>query len=162
MKCSFSDFPEQVVKRAKHGHDGLLIIGPPGAKKTSLLVAHMRWIIETQIDSVTNPAHLQDDFIYINADRLQFDPRAKDLKGFVERINKTRYVFIDDLAVRHVTDFVRDALAAIISTRYDEVLPTYVTTMHATNDIAPIIGQQTVRKLTDMCSVIIKINKGRS
>lgn len=160
MKCSFKDFPESIVNRAKYGHDGLLIIGPPGAKKTSLLIAHMRWIIEEQVNSVTNPTHLQNDFIYINADRLQFDPRAKDLKGFVEQINRTRYVFIDDLAVRHVTDFVRDALAAIISTRYDEILPTYVTTTHNISDIDPIIGKQTVRKLTDMCAIILKIKKG--
>jgi DNA replication protein DnaC len=62
---------------------------------------------------------------------------------------------LDDLGSERVTDWVREQIFLIINSRYEEMLPTVVTTNDTLEELEKHVGQRIISRLMETCQGLI-------
>jgi DNA replication protein DnaC len=133
------------------GRSNLIIHGDVGVGKTGIAWALLRDVIEK--DEI--PAA---GYGFINfRDYLEEMKRAFGTNTEPDRRAHTRRLLVlDDLGAERPTDFARNELAALVEHRYQNELPTIVTSNYAPSELArrlghddPIVGQRIVSRLVE-------------
>lgn len=137
----------QVCKSYAEGmpHDtGLLLTGPTGTGKTHLAVAILQVALEKGYSGlfVTVPELLDSikNSFAPGADREELFDAAKDAEILV----------LDDIGVEKVTDFVAEKIFTLINSRYEDMLPTIVTSNLTMKELADRLGSRVVSRLCEM------------
>jgi DNA replication protein DnaC len=98
------------------GDSDVLLLGNVGAGKTHAAVALAREVYDQGVEIMFRPAlGLVEDL------KPDGDPRA------LERASKAGLLILDDLGTERRTDFAADRISLLLVTRYDDCLPTIVT-----------------------------------
>ena len=127
---------------------GLLITGPVGTGKTTLLIATLRAAIERTLA------------------RGRFWPAVELLDGLrptdgggsrwrLEDVAAEPLLAIDDLGVGRVTDFVVEVWERLVDARYRDALPLLVTTNLTRRELADAVGSRVASRLAEMCQPIV-------
>jgi DNA replication protein DnaC len=124
--------PEQEVARAKvveyleglgKGHSGgITLHGTVGCGKTHLAAAILRHA-QTKGYSIH---FATEDGIFDTFKQLWEDPTGSS--NYLAKLQKVRFLVIDDMGIRKPTEYVSDRYEAIINTRYSNMRPTIITT----------------------------------
>ena len=104
---------------------GLLFVGPTGAGKTHLAVSVLRSLAQTKGVGV----RFSDFHQLLQEIQSTYDPASKGSRFEVLRpILDVEIFLLDELAGLRVTDWVRETLAYIINSRYNDKKVTLITT----------------------------------
>ena len=115
----------QVFVREYPEDEGLLFVGPNGVGKTHLAVSVLRELsVAKGIECLFYDFHqLLDDI------QKTYDPVSQSSKfNVLQPVHEVEVLLLDELSAVRPTDWVRDTLAHIINSRYNEKKVTLVTT----------------------------------
>ena len=113
------------------GASDVLLLGNVGAGKTHAAAALAREAFDQGVEIMFRPAlGLVEDL------KPDGDPRA------LERASKTGLLILDDLGTERRTDFAADRISLLLVTRYDDCLPTVVTSNLAPEVLERQVGER--------------------
>lgn len=143
LKCK--EYAAKLDIETKHG---LLIIGNPGTGKTHLAASILRVALLKSIASgfVVVP-NLLDEI------RNSFKEEGGS-RELVSRIRSKRLIVLDDLGKERATDWVSEELYKLINFRYEQELPTIITSNRSTQEMEKQLGYATVDRLAEMCRAV--------
>lgn len=152
--CKYEDVPENVrnlFEKMRESRRGLFITGDVGTGKTHIayaLAKECRNIIGVE-PIVWNTTELLREI------RLDFDKKFEDKNRFEEKLNDFRGVlFLDDIGVEKLTEWVSETFYLIINKRYNEMRPIIFTSNLDVPSLAEKVGDRTVSRIIGMCDVI--------
>lgn len=103
---------------------GILFMGPVGTMKSSMSVAIAQYIMQHKRSAFFIPlAELFDTLMTMSKKRDN-----EEYLAFERRLNTTSLLILDDLGTEYPNDWIRNKVDAIISKRYNKMLPMIVTT----------------------------------
>jgi DNA replication protein DnaC len=109
---------------------GLVFTGPTGVGKTHLAVAALRGLVERGFDCL-----FVDFRELLQQIRESFDPVSENTQlGLLQPVIETEVVLLDELVVAKLTDWVKEMLAYIINSRYNQKKILLITTTLAFGD----------------------------
>ena len=62
---------------------------------------------------------------------------------------------LDDLGSEQVTDWVREQLFLVINSRYEQMLPTIITTNDSLESLEEHVGQRITSRIAGMCQGVV-------
>ncbi|MGO9181399.1 MAG: hypothetical protein ACLQBX_13680 [Candidatus Limnocylindrales bacterium] len=184
LQCSFANFlpragTEQALAIAEawaHGTArgrGLVLLGPPGAGKTHLMVASMRVRMEphdaerpggeTTAQAGSEPVRLTPFWrvafrvVPVMLDdlrasiRLQTTDAEEDLSALRDDMD---LVVLDDLGAERSTDWAVSRLFALVEKRYGDMRATCVTSNLSLDQLADNGYRPLVSRVTEMCDIV--------
>jgi len=133
------------------GTRGLILTGPYGTGKTGLLVGALRALAEgTEGEAIGFRYHTGPDLF----DWLRAGYDMHDYAERLERVRRARLLAIDDLGAEKPTEKVQEQVFSIVNHRYEQGLPTWLTTNCGLAALAARIGERSVWRLAETCTVI--------
>jgi DNA replication protein DnaC len=124
---------------------GIRLIGNYGCGKTHLTAAVIHRLAEKGIGGV---------FVVVpellRAIRKGFNQPNDDSDKLVKLTEEAPLLVLDDLGAEKPSDWVREQLYVIINRRYENMLPTIITTNCTTKELIDKIGQRTVSRIVEM------------
>jgi DNA replication protein DnaC len=86
----------------------------------------------------------------LRAIRKGFNQPNDDSDKLVKLTEEAQLLVLDDLGAEKPSDWVREQLYVIINRRYENMLPTIITTNCTTKELIDKIGQRTVSRIVEM------------
>lgn len=146
----YSKLPAEIrgcIEEIRKTRKGLYLWGPVGSGKTYAAYAIRNKISEMNITTRFYSAPAMFDLI-----RDDFD--HKDSFN-LERILAFRGVLIiDDLGAEKVSDWVSETVFKILNKRYEEMIPTIITSNLELGELAPRFGDRIPSRIAEMCHII--------
>jgi DNA replication protein DnaC len=129
--------------------EGLILIGGYGTGKTHLAIAVLHRVLESGIVGVfsTVPELLAEI-------RKNFNEGATD-NELIKLIKTTPFLIFDDMGTEKTTDWVQEQLFIIVNARYENMLPTVITSNCTIQELETKIGARTVSRIIEMCDGIL-------
>lgn len=147
--CTFESMeqngiPEQCQRNFIHARDyvnrfgeykskgiGILMMGPVGVMKTSLSIAIAQSVLKQKHSVQFIPmAELLDQILTMTRKK---DP--SEFLQFEERLRATSLLIIDDLGAEYKQSWITNKVDAIITSRYNRMLPIIITTNLKPNEL---------------------------
>jgi DNA replication protein DnaC len=124
---------------------GIRLVGSYGCGKTHLTASIIHRLAEQGIGGV---------FVVVpellRAIRKGYNSPDEGADKLVSLTEDAPLLVLDDLGAEKPSDWVREQLYVIINRRYENMLPTVVTTNFSTQELVDRIGQRTVSRLIEM------------
>ncbi len=124
---------------------GIRLTGNYGCGKTHLTASIIHRLAERGIGGV---------FVVVpellRAIRHGYNQQNDDSDRLVKLTEEAPLLVLDDLGAEKPSDWVREQLYVIINRRYENMLPTIVTTNCTTQELVERVGQRTVSRLIEM------------
>lgn len=167
MNRTFENFKinsnnEVAYQKCKHYVDnfphkdgqGLILIGGYGAGKTHLAVAILHALLQKNVNGLfaTVPELLEEIKKNFNKDKGNVE------SDLLDSIKKAEFLILDDLGAEKPSDWVREQLFIIINARYEEMLPTVITTnyrLFGESQLEERIGARTFSRIIEMCNGVL-------
>lgn len=140
---------EYTEKRASNG-EGLFLTGGNGTGKTHLAIAVMRELILGD--------HLNCYFIKLPELLLDIRERIRGGESEKEVIREYKnydYLFLDELGVEKVSEWVLQDLYLILDGRSGALKPTIITSNLGLEEIEEHIGSRFVSRIVEMCKSVV-------
>lgn len=148
---------------------GLMMSGGVGGGKTHLSAA----IVNRIIEKMDIPDELAENEVWgmnlgfrsasgivftsaldlISEIKQSFDT-DENTQGIVDRCTRAKLLVLDDLGTERPTDWVLERLFEIIDHRYNEMLPTVVTTNATPEELKKHLGDRIFDRLREMCKMV--------
>lgn len=138
------------TKKFNKNGNGLLLVGEYGTGKTHLAVAMIHELAKQSVYGVfvTTPDLLQKIRTGFNSE----DSKANEIMDIVKT---TEFLVLDDLGAEKVTDWVREQFYMIINARYENMLPTVITTNLSFKELEKQIGKRIVSRIIEMTDGVL-------
>jgi DNA replication protein DnaC len=124
---------------------GIRLVGSYGCGKTHLTAAIIHRLAEQGIGGV---------FVVVpellRAIRKGYNSTDESADKLVSLTEDAPLLALDDLGAEKPSEWVREQLYVIINRRYENMLPTIITTNCSTQELVDRIGQRTVSRLIEM------------
>ena len=127
---------------------GLLILGSNGAGKTHLAVSIAKQLARRGYD-----AGEMDVEQWLNKIRESYDDNKVDPET-AELVQKRLLVIDDIVPEQKVSDWVKSQVLAVLNHRYNQMLPTIITTDKPMVVVEQVYGQRIPSRLYEMCEVV--------
>lgn len=139
---------------SKETKSGLLICGDVGVGKTHLAVA----ILSTAFRKGISAA-----MVYIPdlLAELRKEMQDDEKKGLADKVRSRRFLVLDDLGAEKASEWTEQELARLINYRYENMLPTVITTNLTRKELIEKLGQRGADRLNQMCSPVLIFGKSR-
>jgi len=128
--------------------NGLLLTGRAGSGKTHLAVAALRGLIAGGRSGLM--WNVNDLFRALR----EAVSRGEGESDLVDDVRESPVLLLDDLCAEKSTEYVQDRLYAIINGRYEQLLPTIVTTNETLDGLREALGRRLASRLWEMCQHI--------
>lgn len=141
---AFEACKEYVNSFSKSG-SGLMLAGKFGTGKTHLAVAMIHELAKKDVFGifVTAPDLLQKI-------RTSFDGGNEKVAEIMEIVKTAEFLVLDDLGAERANEWVKEQFYMIINARYENMLPTVVTTNLEIEELENQIGKRIVSRLIEM------------
>jgi len=163
LKCTVASFEtkgsehlrnirRQVADYLRYYHDGtgLFFRGPVGVGKTHLAVAVLKELCRRNIPcSFLDTSGWLEDLKASIAEDEELDTHIT-----VEHARRVHVLLLDDLGAERSTEFSRDTIYTVISTRHQNKLTTLVTTNVEKEQLIREQGHRLWSRLTEMCKTV--------
>lgn len=141
---------------------GLMIVGPTGTGKT-----HLAWATLAAITQTGAP--ISNRWRALTAVDMYATLRpggSKDPDATLRSYSGAHLLFIDDLAAAKATEWTEEITYRIINHRYEQCLPTMITSNVPPANMRDLLGERVASRLTEMCERVIlrgdDLRKGRA
>ena len=133
-----------------HGSEseGLLLRGITGCGKTHIAIAILKEVIARGYSGYY--ANFNDLLSRIR-DSYNSESGASEAE-LLDAVDSAQLLVLDDVGAESTTDWVRDRLYLIINRRYENALPTIITTNCDEAELEARVGPRIVSRLHEMCS----------
>jgi DNA replication protein DnaC len=152
--AAYADVPKEIQEcfdAIKDTRQGIYIHGGVGCGKT--YVAWALW--QEWKDRGGNEPIFWNVSELVRSIKRDFDKHPYDRERSEEEVMEWRGVlFLDDLGAERLTDFVAEALYLIINRRYEEKLPTIITSNLDLGELSKQIGDRIASRITGMCDIV--------
>lgn len=134
---------------------GLLMIGSIGAGKTHLAAA-----IANQLLAAGIPVIFKTSIDLLSDIRSTYDTDTQESK-VVDTYGTVELLILDDLGKEKVTAWAASMIFSIINARYENMLPTIITTNHGCKELAAALGDDRTRaeaivsRLQETCVTVV-------
>lgn len=130
---------------------GLILIGDYGTGKTHLAVAVLHELLRKDVAGLfaTVPELLEEIRKTFNGDK------GNEKSDLLHLIKTAEFLILDDLGAEKASDWVREQLFMIINARYEDMLPTVITSNMLIDELEKQIGARTVSRIIEMCDGIM-------
>lgn len=146
----FSDVPRELrelVEAVRQTRRGIYIHGPVGCGKT-----HAAYAIRAELERVGISVKLYSAPELFDWIRDDYD--HKDALHMDRLLANRGVIMIDDLGVEKATEWVKETLYRLVNKRYEEVLPTIITSNLDLGELADKLGDRVASRIVEMCDVI--------
>ena len=149
----FSKLPKELrecIENVRETRKGMYLWGPVGGGKTYAVYA-IKGKLEAMGISVrvlSAPEML---------DLIRDDMEHKDSHNLERLLSNRGVLVIDDLGAEKASEWVSETLFKIINKRYEEVLPTIVTSNLDLGELSERMGDRIPSRIAEMC-VVIKLD----
>lgn len=144
------EYADGLVCADKINDAGLIIAGPVGTGKTHVAVGVLR---------VAHQKHLGIAFaqvpLVLAQIRAAIGRGDEDATRAIDRYSTVDVLALDDLGSERVTDWVREQLFLIINSRYEQMLPTIITTNDSLEGLEEHVGQRITSRIAGMCQGVV-------
>lgn len=137
-KAIVSDYVVNLKNNLESGQ-GLTLWGSVGTGKTHLAVAILLAAQERGLS-----VHFDSEDGIFDHFKAEWGEPEKEMQ-FLTKLQKVRFLVIDDLGIRRPSDYVSDRYEAIINTRYANGLPTIITTNRTPEQLSEVYERQMSR-----------------
>ena len=135
------DFCENFTSESK----GLRLVGGYGVGKTHLVASIIHRLAEKGIAAV---------FVVVpellRAIRRGFNQPNEAADELVKLTEEAELLILDDLGAEKPSDWVQEQLYVIINRRYENMLPTIITTNCTMNELKDRVGERTASRIIEM------------
>ena len=128
---------------SKNGQ-GIIFFGQYGTGKTQLAVSLGISLIQKKLAKVCFQA------IPLLLEHMRPSENQIRLEDFIAK----QVLILDDLGTEKATDWVRERLYILINERYNQMLPTILTTNMKRKDLVENVGEAILSRLAECCEVI--------
>lgn len=127
----------------------LLLLGPTGIGKTHLAYAAMRNIAVTGVRCAWTATTAADMYASLR-------PRHNiDSETEFRRYANTRLLILDDLGAAKDSEFTEEINYRLINSRYENGLPTLITSNVPIKELGPKLGERVASRLVGMCTRVV-------
>lgn len=133
-------YAEQIRSEEVPSGRGLYLWGPNGTGKTHLAVAITRHYGHSLF---VNTLRLFDELKKSYAEKMPCD--------VFEAARHVRLLVLDDLGSERPSGWVQERFYALLSTRWDEMLSTVVTSNYSPKELADVIGSRSASRVLGSC-----------
>lgn len=127
----------------------LLLLGPTGTGKTFEAYGALRALGESGVACSWMATTAADMYA-----RLRPRHRVDSEEEF-ERYLKTRVLMIDDLGAAKASEFTEEVNYRLINHRYENEMPTLITSNVTPRSLAPALGERVASRLTEMATRVV-------
>lgn len=131
-------YADAFTERLKDGK-GILMIGSVGTGKTHLAAA-----IANQLLAAGIPVIFKTSIDLLSDIRSTYDTETQESK-VVDTYGTVELLVLDDLGKEKVTAWAASMIFSIINARYENMLPTIITTNHGCKELAAALGDDRTR-----------------
>lgn len=126
---------------------GIILRGPCGCGKTHLAAAIINRLAERGIYGRFEvvPELLEDI-------KNGFNRQDSKVTASINQLKEAPLLVLDDLGAEKVTDWAREQIFIIVNRRYENMLPTVITTNYTTAELVSRLGKRTVSRLVEMAT----------
>jgi DNA replication protein DnaC len=166
-KKSANDFIESNPQVAKAMHNwnlqlpiGICFVGPVGVGKTHAMTAMLNKAVYDLSMSDRDPKlEIYWNSVSVLVDEMRDLIRLNEisLSDHIKKIQRRRFMFLDDFGAQKTTDFAVEKLVNILDYRVNHELPTFFSTNCAISEIKETLGERMLSRMTKL-SGIIEIN----
>lgn len=176
--ASLRDFGDKIRHKVQNATNvGFYLHGPVGTGKSHLLHAHYRALPRLTKPSVERNTvnhkeilafHLHGKRLFIPSTQLLAVIRDTYRKStgsteaeLIKNYGRVRWLYIDDLGVEKPSEWAIQTLYMVLDARYNNNLPTFISSNLALSDIASRLSQRVASRITEMCADILISGKDR-
>jgi DNA replication protein DnaC len=136
-------YADELATAKERTGKGLYLWGPNGTGKTHLAVAASRAV----------PKSLFVNTLYL-FDQLKESYSTGEPCRIFNYARRADFLVLDDLGSERPSGWVQERLYALVNTRWDEMLPTLVTSNHAPAKLEEVLGSRTASRILGTCLTI--------
>jgi len=129
---------------------GLFLVGPPGTGKTGLAIGALH---EAHMQGVTVGVVNVPDWLDIMRPTTDLDRSARASHA-ADKAARARLLLLDDLGTERVTEWVAERMYVLVNRRYDQDLPTIVTTNATRSLLEGAYGSKVIDRLTEGAELV--------
>jgi len=141
---------EKCVKGAQNLDKGIFLYGSVGAGKTHLMIAMIREMIERRVATF-------DEINFVPILELLERVKASWESGQrspIDALKRVPVLFIDDLGMEVVKDWAFQIFLNILTYRYNEDLPIYMSSNLTHDELLDRYGNAVFSRLAQMCELV--------
>lgn len=146
----FSKLPKELrecVESVRETRRGVYLWGEIGSGKTYAAYAMLGRIEEMGITARLYSAPELFDL-------LREDFNHKDSYNMDRILANRGVLIIDDLGAEKASEWVSETLYRIVNRRYEQVLPTFITSNLSIGELSERVGDRIASRLAEMCDII--------
>ncbi len=129
--------------------NGLMLSGPVGVGKTHLAAAILHVVIAKGIaGAMVVVPNLLDEI------KFTFNDPSAD-KRLAQKLAEKHFIVLDDMGAEKVTDWAKNEIYKLVNKRYEQELPTIITTNCTFGELAAAYGDRTADRLSEMCDPVV-------
>ncbi|MBT9167754.1 MAG: DNA replication protein DnaC [Syntrophomonadaceae bacterium] len=135
----------------RHNGGGLIFVGDVGSGKTHLAFALLGEILKKGAKGLAATVpDLMDDL------RPKKGETTDKQESQIETLKKIDFVVLDDLGAQRNTEWVTERLFIIINARYNNMLPTIITSNETLESLEKLLGwKRIVDRIVEMNSIVL-------
>lgn len=135
---------------------GMVLIGKPGSGKTHLAVGILRAIAEAGSERDTSLSFFRSRFVVVPdlLDTLRERINDSTVRDPLPTLATAPLLVLDDLGREKPSEWVTDRLYVLVNRRYNNLLPTIVTTNYQLSELADRGYDAMMSRLRDGASVV--------
>ncbi|MCX7625235.1 MAG: ATP-binding protein [Candidatus Sumerlaeaceae bacterium] len=126
---------------------GLLLYGKEGTGKTHVAIGILKEVIAKGYRGL----YWNVPELFLELRRTMSNSVDVDEASIIDEAVDTDLLVLDDLGAEKVSDYVMDRLYVLINGRYENDLPTIITTNRSLEELRGQIGPRIVSRISEMC-----------
>lgn len=147
-------YAEDIEEMVKQGR-GLVLVGGYGTMKTTIVVAILReWLTKGHGGMIVPMCSLMDNLFTMRT------LNREEMARYEQRLRKVPLLILDDLGGEDTDQkWILDKVDAIVTERYNEMLPTIITTNLSPKELEQTYSERIIDRLNNSSELLVVVSR---